>query len=128
MKNNMPRYAVYRMVTGLFINFDLKEVMATWYSNQSMKMIKRMPRIKSLFLNNSRNALPEWLKSHRFPMSMKESPSGCCPKKNPVEQTSRKVAVIFSPWSNRGKRVSPLTRLKEVMSGFETLARIINAP
>jgi hypothetical protein len=59
MKNNMPRYAVYLTVIGLFINFDLNEVMSTRYSNQSMKMIKRMPRIKSLFLNNSINALPE---------------------------------------------------------------------
>lgn len=114
------------MVNGLLRNCDAKDFIAIRYSNQSINITSTMPNKKSLFFSNGNNiALSVWLKSVRFPIIIKESWSECCPKKNPVEQTNRKVAVMFSPLSRPGALIKPLIRLKFDINGLEILANTI---
>ena len=117
------------MITGLLRNFDAKDFIPTRYSNQSIKMIRAMPRIKSpFFIIVNRIALLVLLKSARFLIMRKESCSEFVPRKNAVEHNRRKVAVILSPFSMRGTLVNPLIRSKFDIRGLKILARMINNP
>ena len=107
-------------------NFEAKDFSAIRYSNQSIKIIRTMPNKRSPFFNNGNKiAVSVWLKSVRFLIIRKESWRGCVPKKNPVEQTSRKVAAMFNPLSSLGVLIKPLARLKFAMKGLEIFASTI---
>jgi len=127
MKNNMKRYAEYLMMIDLLMNFNAKDFTAIRYSNKSIKIISKMPNKRSpLFFSNGNNIpLSVWLKSARFLIIRKESLSVCGPRKNAVEHTNKKVAVIFSPFNNRGALIKPLIRFKYNMKGLKILANTI---